>query len=122
MPNDNCFRFITTDDYVVYDEEPVSLESVEDLCSEYNSLGSYELLPPQTRDEFMEWYFSSRLEGVSGMNTNDMASVIRDAENAWRFVNGEFDTATRDQVLSRMYINAMDRRKGNAVVAVTIRC
>lgn len=121
MPNDNRFAFITPEDCSIYEDEPVSLEYVEDLCAEYNNLWS-ELQPPQTRDEFMEWYFSSRLEGVSGMNTNDMASVIRDAENAWRFVNGEFDTATRDQVLSRMYINAMERRKGNAVVAFTIRC
>lgn len=122
MPNDNRFAFITSEDYVVYDDEPVSPESVEDLCAEYNNLWSYELLPPRDRDAFMEWYFAARLERVSGLNTNEMVSLVQDAENAWRFVNGEFDTATRDQILNRMYINAMERRKGNAVVAFTIRC
>ena len=127
MPNDNCFRFITTDDYVVYEDEPVSLESIEDLCSEYNSLwDSYDLQPPQDREDFMNWYLARRLEESNGMSSREVQTAMRDAEDVWRFVSGvPDDTRERAKIAhlwSRTYINALARRKGNAVVAVTIRC
>lgn len=127
MPNDNRFAFITSEDYVVYDDEPVSLESGEDLCAEYNSLwDSYDLQPPQDREDFMNWYLARCLEVSNGMSSREVQTAMRDAEDVWRFVSGGergfIELVERDQKWSRTYINALDRRKGNAVVAVTIRC
>lgn len=132
MPNVDRLRFstTTTDARSVRSSTPIRLESVVDLRSDpYNLNGDIrndELVPPQDRDEFMHWYFARHLEGSSGMSSRDVQEVMRDAEDVWRFVSGEPDDlaerAERAQLWSRTYINALDRRKGNAVVAVTIHC
>ena len=78
-----------------------------------------EISPPHGRDAFMSWYFARcPLESISSRD-------IQNAEEIWRFVSGEPDDlserAEREQLWRRTR-NALDRRKGNAVVAVTIRC
>jgi len=109
---------------------PTQIEYIVDLRSDpYNltrDIRNEELVPPQDREEFMNWYLARRLEGSSGMSSRDVQAVMLDAEEVWRFVSGEPDDlaerAERAQLWSRTYINALDRRKGNAVVAFTIRC
>lgn len=130
MPNVNRLRGITTEARSIRYSTPIRLESVVDLRSDPNNIiirgvDYGEVVPPQNRDEFMNWYFAHRLEGSNGMSSRDVQDVLRDAEDVWRFVSGEpdFDAlAERDQIWSRTYRNALDRRKGNAVVAFTIRC
>lgn len=123
MPNDNIFRGITTEARTTRCV-PLRIESIVDLRSDPNNIiirgvDYGEIVPPQDIDEFMRWYFARRpLESISSRD-------IQNAEEIWRFVSGEPDDlverAERNQ-LWRRYTNAMARRKGNAVVAVTIRC
>lgn len=122
MPNTNRIRFRIPDDCGIREDTPMNPETVADLCFEYNNLLSYDLLPPQDRAEFMDWYLARRLEVSGGMSSRDVRAAMRHAEEVWRFVSGEINTPTRNQLWSRTYINSLDRRKGNAVVAVTIRC
>jgi hypothetical protein len=84
----------------------------------------------------MDWYLARRLESSGGMSSREVQAAIRDAEDVWRFVSRVPDLvesnelepddlaerAARAQLWSRTYINALARRKGNAVLAVTIRC
>ena len=123
MPNSNRFRGITTEARSVRYSTPIRLESVVDLRSDPNNIirgvDYGEIVPPQDRDEFMNWYFARRpLESISSRD-------IQAAEAAWRFVSGESDDLAerteRGQLWRRTY-NALDRRKGNAVVAVVITC
>lgn len=124
MPNSNRFRGITTEARSIRYSTPIRLESVVDLRSDPNNIirgvDYGEIVPPQDRDEFMNWYFARRpLESISSRD-------VQNAEEIWRFVSGEPDDlaerAEREQLWSRTYINAMARRKGNAVVAVVITC
>lgn len=129
MPNANRFRGITTRGITTESRSmrystPIWLESVVDLRSEPNNIiirgvDYGEIEPPQDRDEFMSWYFARRpLESISSRD-------VQNAEDVWRFVSGEPDDlaerAEREQ-LWRRTSNVLDRRKGNAVVAFTIRC
>lgn len=134
MPNDDRIRFSTiTTEARLTRCGPIRLESVVDLRSDpFNIIGDIrndELSPPQDREDFMNWYLARRLEDSNGMSSRDVQAAMRDAEDVWRFVSGEpydlaerAERAERAQLWSRTYINAKDRRKGNAVVAVTIRC
>jgi hypothetical protein len=106
------------------------LETVTDFRFDpYNltrDIRNDELVPPQDREEFMNWYLARRLEASRGMSSRDVQAVMLDAEEVWRFVSREPDDlaerAERAQLWSRTYLNTLDRRKGNAVVAVTIHC
>ena len=129
MPNDNRFRGITTEARSIRYSTPILLESVVDLRSDpiiIRGVDYDEPVPPQNRDEFMDWYLVQRLERSGGMSSREVQAAMRDAEDVWRFVSGEPDDllerSERYQLWGRTYINALDRRKGNAVVAVTIRC
>lgn len=139
MPNVDQLRFstTTTEARSVRYDTPMHLEAVTDLRYDpFHIIDDIrdELSPPQDREEFMHWYFARRLESSSGMSSRDMQEVMRDAEDVWRFVSGGPDfieleelpmrpeRTERDRLWSRTYINALDRRKGNAVVAVTIHC
>lgn len=125
MPNANLFRGITTEARTTRCA-PIRIESSVDLRSDPNNImrgvDYGELIPPGSRDEFMSWYFARHLESGRGISSRD----VQAAENVWRFVSGEPDDlverAERDQLWRRTYINATARRKGNAVVAFTIRC
>ena len=130
MPNGNRFRGITTEARTIRCA-PIRLETVTDLRSDPNNIivrgiDYGEIVPPRDREEFMNWYLARRLEDSSGMSSREVQAAMRDAEDVWRFVSGDPDDlaerAERAQLWSRTYINALDRRKGNAVVAVTIRC
>lgn len=122
MPNDNLFRGITTEARTTRCV-PLRIESMVDLRSDPNNImrgvDYDEPVPPQNRDEFTRWYFARcPLESISSRD-------VQRAEEIWRFVSGESDElvarAEREQLWRRTY-NALDRRKGNAVVAVTIHC
>lgn len=123
MPNANLFRGITTEARTTRCA-PMRVETVVDLRSDTTHIirrgvDYGEIVPPQDRDEFMNWYFARRpLESISSRD-------VQNAEDVWRFVSGEPDDLTdrveREQRWRYTY-NALDRRKGNAVVAVTIRC
>ena len=136
MPNDNRFIGITTERSIRYNT-PACLESVEDLCYDpFHIIDDIrdEISPPQDREEFMNWYFARRFEGSSVISSRDVQAAMRDAEDVWRFVSGGPDfieleelpmrpeRTERDRLRGRTYINAKDRRKGNAVVAVVIAC
>ena len=123
MPNDNLFRGITTEARTTRCA-PMRVQTVVDLRSDtthiIRGVDYGEIVPPQDRDEFMNWYFARRsLESISSRD-------IQHAEEVWRFVSGEPDDlaerAERNQHWSRSYVNAMARRKGNAVAAVVITC
>lgn len=132
MPNVDRLRFstTTTEARSIRYSIPIQLETATDFCFDpYNltrDIRHDELVPPQDREEFMDWYLARRLEASGGMSSRDVRAAMRDAEDVWRFVSGEPDDlaerAARAQLWSRTYINALDRRKGNAVIAVTIRC
>ena len=132
MPNVDRLRFstTTTEARSVRYDTPISLDTVVDLQPVPNNLMRtvmhYEAAPPRDREEFMYWYLVHRLEDSGGMSSRDVQAAIRDAEDVWRFVSGESDDlaerAEREQLWSRTYVNALERRKGNAVVAFTIRC
>lgn len=139
MPNVDRLRFstTTTEARSVRYNTPIQLEVVEDLRQVPNNLlravMNDEIAPPQDREEFLNWYLARRLEDSNGMSSRDVQAAMRDAEDVWRFVSGERgfteiefpmrpERTERDRLWSRTYINALDRRKGNAVVAVTIRC
>lgn len=138
MPNANCFRFSTiTSEARSTRCAPMRRETVVDLRSDpfhiIDDIRNAELSPPRDREDFMDWYLARRLEDSNGMSSREVQSAIRDAEDVWRFVSGERDfieielpmrpeRTERDRLWSRTYINAKDRRKGNAVIAVTIRC
>jgi hypothetical protein len=133
MPNVDRLRFstITTEARSVRYNIPVHLDVVEDFRHIPNNIivrgvDYGEIVPPQDREEFMDWYLARRCESSGSMSSREVQAAIRDAEDVWRFVGGEPDDlaerAARAQLWSRTYINALDRRKGNAVVAVTIRC
>ena len=92
MPNDNriSFRTTTTEARSVRYDTPISLDTVEDLCYEYNSLwDSYDLPPPQDREDFMNWYLARCLEVSNGMSSREVQTAMRDAEDVWRFVSRE---------------------------------
>ena len=132
MPNVDSLRFstITTEARSVRSDTPIRLESVVDLrydpYSIIDDINNELISPPRDRNEFMNWYFARRLEGSSGMSSRDVQAVMLDAEEVWGIVSGESDDLRvrfeRDQLWNRTYSNARDRRKGNAVVAVTIHC
>ena len=132
MPNIDRLRFstTTTEARSVRYDTPIRLETVTDFRFDpydiIDDIRNDELSPPQDRAEFMDWYLARRLENSGGMSSREVQAAMRDAENVWGFVSGEPDDlaerAARAQLWSRTYINALDRRKGNAVVAVTIRC
>lgn len=122
MPNGNRFRGITTEARTTRCA-PMRVETNVDLCSDpfhiIDDIVNDEISPPHGRDAFMSWYFARcPLESISSRD-------IQNAEEIWRFVSGEPDDlserAEREQLWRRTR-NALDRRKGNAVVAVTIRC
>jgi hypothetical protein len=113
------------------------VETNVDLCSDpfhiIDDIVNDEIPPPQDREEFLNWYLARRLEDSNGMSSRDVQAAMRDAEDVWRFISWdrgftelEFpmrpERTERDRLWSRTYINALARRKGNAVVAVTIRC
>lgn len=132
MPNVDRLRFstTTTEARSIRYSTPIHLETVTDFRFDpYNltrDIRLDELVPPQDREEFMDWYLARRLEDSGGMSSREVQAAMRDAEDVWMFVSGESDDlaerAARAQLWSRTYINALDRRKGNAVVAFTIRC
>ena len=133
MPNVDRLRFstITTEARSVRSSTPIRLETITDLRFDPNNIivrgvDYGEIVPPRDREEFMNWYLARRLEDSSGMSSRDVQAVMMDADEVWGFVSGEPDDlaerAERNQLWSRTYLNALDRRKGNAVVAVTIRC
>ena len=136
MPNVDRLRFntITTEARSVRYNTPVHLEVVEDFRFDpYNltrDIRNDELVPPQDREEFMDWYLARRCESSGSMSSREVQAALRDAEDVWRFVSRVpepdpddlAERAARAQLWSRTYINALDRRKGNAVIAVTIRC
>ena len=139
MPNVYRLRFstITTEARSARSSTPIRLEVVEDLRPVPNDLMraimNGEIAPPQDREEFLNWYLARRLEDSHGMSSRDVQAAMRDAEDVWRFISWdrgfteiEFpmrpERTERDRLWGRTYINAKDRRKGNAVVAVTIRC
>lgn len=132
MPNSDRLRFstITTEARSVRSSTPIRLESVVDLRSDpYNIISDIrndEIEPPQDREEFINWYIARSFAGNSWISSRDVQSAIYDAEDVWSFVSGDpddlADRTKREQLWSRTYINALERRKGNAVVAVTIRC
>lgn len=135
MPNVDRLRFstITTEARTIRCA-PIRLETVTDFRYDpYNltrDLRHDELVPPQDREEFIDWYLARRCESSGSMSSREVQAAIRDAEDVWRFVSREPEPdpddlakrAARAQLWSRTYINALDRRKGNAVIAVTIRC
>ena len=137
MPNDNRFRGIITEARTTRCA-PMRIETNVDLCSDpfhiIDDIVTDEITPPpQDREDFMNWYLARRLEESNGMSSREVQAAMRDAEDVWRFVSGERgfteiefpmrpERTERDRLWSRTYINALDRRKGNAVVAVTIRC
>lgn len=132
MPNVDRLRFstITTEARSVRSSTPIRLETVTDFRFDpYNltrDIRNDELVPPQDREEFIDWYLARRCESSGSMSSREVQAAIRDAEDVWSVVSGEPDDlaerAARAQLWSRTYLNALDRRKGNAVVAVTIRC
>lgn len=133
MPNVDRprFRTITSEARSVRYNMPTHIESIVDFRSDPNNIiicgDDYdEVEPPQDREEFMNWYLARCLEVSNGMSSREVQTAMRDAEDVWRFVSGGergfIELVERDQKWSRTYINALDRRKGNAVVAVTIRC
>lgn len=139
MPNVDHLRFsTTTTEARTIRCAPMRLETVTDFRFDpYNltrDIRNDELVPPQNREEFLNWYLARRLEESNGMSSREVQTAIRDAEDVWRFVSGGPDfveleelsmrpeRTERDRLWSRTYINALDRRKGNAVVAVTIHC
>jgi hypothetical protein len=132
MPNVDRLRFstTTTEARSIRYSTPIQLETVTDFRFDpYNltrDLRLDELVPPQDREEFMDWYLARRCESSGSMSSREVQAALRDAEEVWMFVSGESDDlaerAARAQLWSRTYINALDRRKGNAVVAFTIRC
>jgi hypothetical protein len=135
MPNVDrlSFNTITTEARTIRCA-PIHLETVTDFRFDpYNltrDIRNDELVPPQDREGFMDWYLARRLESSGGMSSREVQAAIRDAEDVWRFVSRVpepdpddlAERAARAQLWSRTYINALDRRKGNAVLAVTIRC
>ena len=138
MPNVDrlSFNTITTEARTIRCA-PIHLETVTDLRSDpFHIIDDIrdEISPPQNREEFLNWYLARRLEESNGMSSREVQTAIRDAEDVWRFVSGGPDfieleelpmrpeRTERDRLWSRTYINAKDRRKGNAVLAVTIRC
>ena len=139
MPNVDRLRFstTTTEARSVRYNTPIQLEVVEDLRQVPNNLlravMNDEIAPPQDREEFLNWYLARRLEDSNGMSSRDVQAAMRDAEDVWRFISWdrgftelEFpmrpERTERDRLWGCTYINAMARRKGNAVLAVTIRC
>ena len=139
MPNTDRIRFstITTEARSIRYNTPIRLETVTDFRFDpYNltrDIRNDELVPPQNREEFLNWYLARRLEESNGMSSREVQTAMRDAEDVWRFVSGERgftelefpmrpERTERDRLWGRTYINAMARRKGNAVLAVTIRC
>ena len=138
MPNTDRPRFTTiTSEARTIRCAPMRLDIVEDLRPVPNNLMlavlDDEIAPPQDREDFMNWYLARRLEESNGMSSREVQTAMRDAEDVWRFISWdrgftelEFpmrpERTERDRLWSRTYINALARRKGNAVVAVTIRC
>lgn len=139
MPNTDRLRFTTTTSEArsIRYNTPIRLETVTDFRFDpYNltrDIRNDELVPPQNREEFLNWYLARRLEGSNGMSSRDVQAAMMDAEEVWRFISWdrgftelEFpmrpERTERDRLWGRTYINALDRRKGNAVLAVTIRC
>lgn len=133
MPNVDRLRFstTTTEARSIRYSTPICLETITDLRSAPNNIivrgvDYGEIVPPRDREEFMNWYLARRLEDSRGMSSRDVQAVMMDAEEVWEFVSGEPDDlaerAARAQLWSRTYLNALARRKGNAVLAVTIRC
>jgi hypothetical protein len=136
MPNVDCLRFstTTTEARSVRYNTPIRLETVTDFRFDpYNltrDIRNDELVPPQDREEFMDWYLARRCESSGSMSSREVQAALRDAEEVWRFVSRVpepdpddlAERAARAQLWSRTYINSLARRKGNAVLAVTIRC
>lgn len=136
MPNVDRLRFstATTEARSIRYSTPIQLETITDFRFDpYNltrDIRNDELVPPQDREGFMDWYLARRLESSGGMSSREVQAAMRDAEEVWRFVSRVpepdpddlAERAARAQLWSRTYINAMARRKGNAVLAVTIRC
>lgn len=139
MPNTDRLRFTTTTSEArsIRYNTPIRLEVVEDLRQVPNNLMravmNDEIAPPRNREEFLNWYLARRLEESNGMSSRDVQAAMMDAEEVWRLISMERgftelefpmrpERTERDRLWGRTYINAMARRKGNAVIAVTIRC